>query len=168
MIFSFVSFNRLSSFLPRGGPFLESPDNYQHRKGRKGVVVSILYYFKIEVSNDVLQKLNMIKLSLDKTKWTGLLARNGVCEFRETAPVQGNFRTGPTSPRLPFVALSPSEMSYRREVHPDCCAGARIVFWYAILQLHRVNEELQFVSVWNRPPVKTRTLEVRMYNFRQT
>ena len=50
------------------GPFLESPDNYQHRKGRKGVVVSILYYFKIEVSNDVLQKLNMIKLSLDKTK----------------------------------------------------------------------------------------------------
>ena len=111
---------------------------------------------------------NIIKLSLDKTKWTGLLARNGVCEFRETAPVPGNFRTGPTSPRLPFVALSPSEMSYRREVHPDCCVGARIVFWYAILQLHRVNEELQFVSVWNWPPVKTRTLEVRMYNFRQT
>lgn len=159
-----MTFNRLSSFLPRGGPFLESRDNYQHRKGRKGVVVYIISRSRFKTTFCR----NMIKLSLDKTKWTGLLARNGVCEFRETAPVQGNFRTGPTSPRLPFVALSPSEMSYRREVHPDCCAGARIVFWYAILQLHRVNEELQLVSVWNRPPVKTRTLEVRMYNFRQT
>lgn len=79
--------------------------------------------------------------------------------------VTGIRETGPCPEQLLPASLS---WSYRREVHPDCCAGARIVFWYAILQLHRVNEELQLVSVRNRPPVKTRTLEVRMYNFRQT
>ena len=77
------------------------------------------------------------------------LCRKGYRDFEKRAPVQGNFRTGPTSPRLPFVALSPSEISYRR-------------VWYAILQLHHVNEELQLISVWNRPPSKTRTLEVHV------
>lgn len=47
------------------------------------------------------------------------------------------------------MTLLPSEISYRREVHPDCCAGARIVFWSTNLQLHRVNEEMRLVSVWN-------------------
>ena len=48
------------------GPFLESPDNL---RARKAVVV----YIQERGFNSFAD--NMIKLSVNKTKWTGLLAR---------------------------------------------------------------------------------------------
>ena len=111
MTISFVIFNCLSSFLPCGGPFLESPDNYQHRKG------VVVYIISIGVSN-VLQKTWYI---YHFTKQNGLVCWLGLAfsflrfgfeylflgpksyrDFDKLAPVQGDFRTGPTSPRIPF------------------------------------------------------------------